>query len=150
MIKIKKPRKKRLNLEEKEQMALIEWAHLHDDIWPYLIHIRNEGKRSKAEGAKAKRMGLMKGVSDLFLAKPTRIRLVDELLSEETKKVGCIVINYSGFWIELKSKHGKPTNHQLNFLDKMKLERYKAAIFYSWTDAAKAICEYLGKDTHGL
>jgi len=116
--------------EEREQIALIEWAHLHDDIWPYLIHVRNEGKRSVAEGAKAKRMGLMKGVSDLFLARP-RWELENNLKA--------------GLWIELKSKKGRLTPSQNKFLDLMESTGYMASVAYSWTDAANAILEYLGK-----
>lgn len=117
--------------EEAEQCALIEWARLHNDIWPYLIHIRNEGKRSLAEGARAKRMGLMKGVSDLFFAKP---------------KIWAYGEEYNhGFWIELKSQKGKPSKEQLDFLRKMEIERYETGIFYCWTDAANAILEYLGE-----
>lgn len=144
MLKIKKPRKKRLNLEEKEQMALIEWAHLHDDIWPYLIHIRNEGKRSLAEGAKAKRMGLMKGVSDLFFAQAVAI------VKKNTDGKITDINMYHGFCIELKSKKGKLSEEQKEFLERMNGQYYQTGVYYSWTDAAKAICEYLGKDSHGI
>ncbi len=120
--------------EEREQCALIQWARLNDDIWPYLIHIRNEGKRSLAEGARAKRMGLMKGVSDLFFAKHRNVTSVFEGGDVE-----------GGLWIELKSKNGKPSKEQLDFLRKMEIEGYETGIFYCWTDAANAILQYIGE-----
>lgn len=126
----------KLKPEEQEQIALLEWARLHHDIWPYLIHIRNEGKRSIYEGAKAKRMGLMKGVSDLFLAKTCYIEINGH--------------DSSGLWIELKSSKGKLRNVQRDFLIRMRNEGYKAITAYSWQEAAKAICDYLGKPYNGL
>jgi len=129
----------RLKPEEREQCALMQWAHLHNDIWPYLIHIRNEGKRSLAEGARAKRMGLMKGVSDLFLAKP-------KVTPDGWNNDGHAEYLYSGgFWIELKSQKGKPSKEQLDFLRKMEIEGYETGIFYSWTEAANAILQYIGE-----
>lgn len=123
--------------EEREQCALIEWASLDDDIWPYLIHIRNEGKRSLAEGARAKRMGLMKGVSDLFFAHAT-YGMKDSLS-------GNPLPFYFGMWIELKSLKGQLTQAQIDFQKKMFGRGYFAHTYYSWTDAANAILEYLGK-----
>jgi hypothetical protein len=120
-----------MKAEEREQIALIEWAHLYDDIWPYLIHIRNEGKRSLAEGARAKRMGLMKGVSDLFFAYPI---VKDEPLYRSY-----------GVWIELKSKKGIVSAEQEAFLNKMFYQGYATGVYYSWPAAANAILGYLGK-----
>lgn len=112
--------------EDFEQIYLIDWAFCQKDVHPYLLHVRNEGKRTLWEGAKAKRMGLKKGVSDLFFAKP--------------------VPPYHGFWIELKSKKGRPTREQLNFLELMESVGYYVGIYYSWQEAPKAINLYLGKN----
>lgn len=131
----------KLKPEEQEQIALLEWARLHDDVWPYLIHIRNEGKRSIYEGAKAKKMGLMKGVSDLFLAIPSYF---------PTNFAPISSINEAGFFIELKSKKGKLSIEQSNFLEEMNEIGYRTGVYYCWTDAAKAICDYLGKSYNGL
>lgn len=134
--------------EEREQCALIEWARLHDDIWPYLIHIRNEGKRSLAEGARAKRMGLMKGVSDLFLAFPICKKIKIPPKTEYNPDMflpadGMYWLH--GMWIELKSQKGKPSLEQVEFLHKMHNQSYSTGIYYNWTEAANAILEYLGE-----
>lgn len=116
--------------EDFEQIALMDWAACHPLITKYLFHIRNEAKRSYGEGIKAQRMGLKRGVSDLFLAYPRN--------------------NYSGFWIELKRPKTKEhpagvlNSYQKNFLLAMEDVGYKTGVFYSWIDAAKAIAEYCG------
>jgi hypothetical protein len=116
--------------EDFEQIALMDWAECYPAIDKYLFHIRNEGKRSYAEGIKAKRMGLKRGVSDLFLAYPRE--------------------PYAGFWIELKRPKTKDhpagvlNAYQRDFLLAMDEKGYKTGVFYSWTDAAKAIAEYCG------
>lgn len=112
-------------LEQEEQIALLKWASLYNDIAPFLIHIRNEGKRSLREGSIAKKMGLKKGVCDLFFARPSK--------------------NFHGFWIELKVGNNKLKKVQKEFMQRMKNENYQIGVFWSWTDAAKAISHYLEK-----
>lgn len=116
--------------EQFEQIYLMDWAFNYPDIYPFLIHIPNEGKRTPITGAIAKKMGLKKGVSDLFLAYPTK--------------------EYSGFWIELKAAKGKPTREQLSWIELMESVGFKAGVYYGWIEAAKAINIYLGKVTKGL
>ena len=116
--------------EDFEQMYLIDWASLDNDIKPFLIHIRNEGKRTIGEGAKAKHMGLTRGVSDLFFAKPNGA--------------------YHGFWIELKAPKGKLSAYQKIWLEKMKMVGYKAEVYFGWVSAAKALSDYVGKPYKGL
>jgi hypothetical protein len=115
--------------EEYEQMCLIDWAQTKKHIYPYLIHIRNEGKRSISEGARAKRMGLRRGVSDLFLAIPSNGK--------------------HGLWIEMKSPktitscEGKVTREQLFFLDLMNENNYATLVAYGFDEALKGINDYL-------
>jgi hypothetical protein len=60
----------------------------------YLFHIRNGGSiKSAREGMKFKRMGVRKGIPDLFLSIPH--------------------IDWHGFYIELKKKGGKPSLEQV-------------------------------------
>ncbi|MFJ5346675.1 MULTISPECIES: VRR-NUC domain-containing protein [Pectobacterium] len=82
--------------ELEEQAALIEWADKTVingiKIGDYLLHIPNEGKRGPKAARDAKRLGIKKGVPDLFLALPRG--------------------GYAGLWIEMKAKGGKLSAQQ--------------------------------------
>lgn len=117
--------------ESGEQQALIEWAdlqaHKHKEL-KMLVHIPNEGKRSREYGAELKRMGLRAGFPDLFLAVP---KLVDGVL-------------YGGLFIELKVKGNKCTENQKKWLRRLSEQGYKTEVCYGCSEAIKVIKEYLG------
>lgn len=77
------------------QIQCVKYFDMQYAYWSqYLYHIRNGGSiKSAREGLKFKRMGVRKGVPDLFLSLPTN--------------------EYHGFYIELKKKGGKPSEEQL-------------------------------------
>ena len=55
--------------ETQEQIALMEWAAVMQGRYAelaLLFHIPNEGKRSYQVGGQMRRMGLKRGVPDLF------------------------------------------------------------------------------------
>jgi hypothetical protein len=56
--------------EWREQAALVEWMKWQPYIKKHIINIRNEGRRTHAQANVAKMMGLRKGASDLFIARP--------------------------------------------------------------------------------
>jgi len=99
-------------LEDKELEAAFDYIRLKG--WNHFTwHCPNESARSPRLGAKLKRMGLLPGVSDIFIAKPMR--------------------NYSGAFIELKSlqktqQYGKPTPAQLAFIRTMNEHGYYATV----------------------
>lgn len=113
--------------ETEEQAALIEWADktVIDGICigDYLIHIPNEGKRGPKAARDAKRLGLRKGVPDLFLALPRG--------------------GYAGLWIEMKSMDRKPTADQNQWIKRVNEIGYIAKIEFSCNDAVKTITEYI-------
>lgn len=113
--------------ETEEQAALIAWADktVIDGICigDYLIHIPNEGKRGPKAARDAKRLGLRKGVPDLFLALPRG--------------------GYAGLWIEMKTLGGKPTPDQDHWLHKMNEIGYLATIKFSCVEAMKTITGYI-------
>ncbi|AJJ54868.1 VRR-NUC domain protein [Yersinia pseudotuberculosis IP 32953] len=113
--------------ETEEQAALIEWADktVIDGICigDYLIHIPNEGKRGPKAARDAKRLGLRKGVPDLFLALPRG--------------------GYAGLWIEMKSSKGHVNNNQNCWLSKLGDIGYKVDVSYSFLSAKGAIISYL-------
>jgi hypothetical protein len=87
------------------------------------MHFANERKCSPTQGAMLKAMGVMPGVSDLFLAYPMG--------------------RYSGFWMELKAPGKKPTQVQREFLQRMRDVGYCADWYDNWETARDAILEYL-------
>lgn len=117
-----------MKYEEQEQIALIEWFSLkYPSFLIDLHHSPNEAKRSVGEWAKLKRMGLKKGFSDIFIAVPRN--------------------DYHGLFIELKSKrangkYGKPTEEQVDFINRKAELGYCAYICYGLDDAMDRISEY--------
>lgn len=126
--------------EDKEQMAVIEWASfqpLHNGaiskIGDYLIAIPNEGKRSPKAGNKFKKLGLKPGVSDLFLALP---------------RSGC-----HGLWIEMKKQRqhfrgiaeqaAAVTESQRDWINRMNRTGYDAYVCYGADEAIRTIKNYL-------
>ncbi|MCW6608454.1 VRR-NUC domain-containing protein [Yersinia ruckeri] len=124
-----KVRKVNHQAETEEQAALIEWADktVIDGICigDYLIHIPNEGKRGPKAARDAKRLGLRKGVPDLFLALPRG--------------------GYAGLWIEMKILNGKPTPDQNHWLKRVKDAGYVAYVCHSANQAENIILEYIPK-----
>ncbi|HEN3632629.1 TPA: VRR-NUC domain-containing protein [Yersinia enterocolitica] len=127
-----KVRKVNHQVETEEQAALIAWADktVIDGICigDYLIHIPNEGKRGPKAARDAKRLGLRKGVPDLFLALPRG--------------------GYAGLWIEMKSSKGQIDNNQNCWLVKLTDIGYKVDVFYSFLSAKDAIISYLSNDKY--
>ena len=88
-----------------------------------LYHVPNEGKRSKATGARLKQLGLKSGVPDVCL--PTAHG------------------GYIGLYIEMKVKPNKPTENQKEWLRDLRGAGHFTAVAYSFEEAQKLIEEYL-------
>lgn len=114
--------------ESEIQCAIFEWAcrqrYAQGFIGDYLIKITNEGKRTRITGHRMKMEGLKAGVSDLFLAIPTK--------------------KLSGLWIEIKKEGGALSYNQILWLERMILMGYGAFIAYSVDKCINAIKGYLG------
>ncbi|HEI6729928.1 TPA: VRR-NUC domain-containing protein [Yersinia enterocolitica] len=117
--------------ETEEQAALIEWADktVIDGICigDYLIHIPNEGRRGPKAAKDAKRLGLRKGVPDLFLALPRG--------------------RYAGLWIEMKVGDGKLSQQQDIWLQKLSSAGYNAVCCFGFTEAVRTVENYLTKSS---
>lgn len=116
--------------EEQEQIALMQWAKLQENVYPelaMLFHIPNGGKRSRTEAARFKAAGVKAGVPDLFLPVPRG--------------------NYHGLWIEMKIKPNKPTQNQLDWIFNLRERNYACEICYSFLEASEAILRYLKNQT---
>lgn len=118
--------------EEEEQQALFRWLDFAANSNPELrlmIHIPNEGKRTKAAGARLKSVGLRKGVPDLFLPIPKG--------------------NFHGLWIEMKRVKGSKTSKdQKEWIEALKGQGYFTAICFGWLEAKETIERYMKGEQH--
>ena len=111
--------------ESNEQIAAMDWLRAqHPKIAEHTLHIGNERKASYYAGYIMKRMGVLKGASDLFMAYP----------------MGC----YHGLFVEVKSKIGRPSAEQKAFIERMRAVGYKAEICYGAEEVINTMKEYLG------
>lgn len=118
---------KQLKCEAAEQAKLFRWADFMSAKYPLLslmYHIPNGGSRNKIEAYNLKLQGVKAGVPDVFLPVPCG--------------------KYHGLYIEMKYDKNKPTEKQTKYLKALSEQGYGVAVCYTWEDAAKAICKYLG------
>lgn len=113
--------------ESEEQQALFHWAEAVMYMYPELIllhHIPNEGKRSKAYGAKLKKEGLKEGVPDIHLPIARG--------------------PYHSLYIEMKRRSDSVTSHaQRRWLRHLRKYGNAAYVCHGWEEAVKVIVEYL-------
>jgi hypothetical protein len=110
--------------ESNEQIAAMDWLRAqHPNIALHTLHIGNERKASYYAGYIMKRMGVLKGASDLFMAWPNG--------------------GYHGLFIEVKSKIGRPSPEQKAFLQRMSEVGYRAEICYGAEEVISTIKDYL-------
>lgn len=89
-----------------------------------LYHIPNEGKRSRAGGARMVAEGLKKGVPDICLP----------VARGESH----------GLYIELKrERSGKPTPDQLAWMEALMAQGYAVSLCHGWLAASQVILDYL-------
>ncbi|TWP31903.1 VRR-NUC domain-containing protein [Apibacter muscae] len=110
------------HLESKLQQACVSWFNIQ---YPKetIFAIPNGGKRNALEAKIMKGEGVLAGVSDLFIMKPSK--------------------NYSGFFIEMKIGKGKLSEYQKEFLKKAQNKGYKTAVCYSLDDFTKEVNNYM-------
>ena len=108
--------------EAQEQKSLIEWAKWqekqHSEL-KMLVHIPNEGKRSKRYGAELKRQGLKAGFPDLGLFVPRG--------------------NKHALFIEMKVGR----NNQKKWIRALMEQGYEVKVCYSCEEAIQVIKKYL-------
>lgn len=113
-----------LKPEQIIQINLVNWFNYkYPELEEDLCHIANERKCSVNEGRILKRMGVKKGICDLFLAFPTA--------------------KYAGLWLEIKSETGKLTNEQIEFIKRKNQKGYFAIAVWGFEAAKKEIIIYL-------
>ncbi len=110
--------------ESNEQIAAMDWLRLqHPAIAEHTLHIGNERKASYYAGYIMKRMGVLKGASDLFMAWPSG--------------------GFHGLFIEVKSMVGRPSPEQKAFIERMRAVGYKAEICYGAEEVINTMKEYI-------
>jgi hypothetical protein len=110
--------------ESNEQIAAMDWLRTqYPNIAEHTMHIGNERKATYYMGYIMKRMGVLKGASDLFMAWP--------------------ISGYHGLFIEVKSKVGRPTAEQKAFLQRMREVGYKAEVCYGAEEVINTMTKYL-------
>jgi hypothetical protein len=140
------PRKRKNNIEDQHQRALIKWAaharlpdlpHIEpgSTVADYLFAIPNGGGRSKVEAALLKAGGVKAGVWDLLLPLPMH--------------------GSPGLWVEMKapampatditaaSARGTPSKDQIAWGKRMALAGYATAMCWSWEAARNCITAYI-------
>lgn len=114
--------------ESKSQQAVIKWwdmaCHGYGLPKGLLFAIPNGGARDVITGSILKAEGVRAGVPDLFLAKPKRLQ--------------------SGLFIEMKSKGGKVSPQQIEYIKNLSDSGYEVRTCYSSQEAIKVIGQYLG------
>lgn len=116
-----------MNLEISEdqiQQSVIEWCNWHPPLDELVIHIANQRKCSKAYGGHLRKMGLKRGVPDLFVALQNH--------------------GFAGCFIEIKSAKGKLSPYQGEFLLRMKQQGYYVACCNNIDDTIKLLRWYAG------
>lgn len=113
---------KRIPQEWEEHKAFMEWALLHPVVKKYIFKIDNEGQRKTLKRSLITG-GIRKGVSDFFLPYPHNGK--------------------HGLWIEMKSRKGRPSPEQLEWIDKMRALDYVAELANSANKAIEITEKYL-------
>lgn len=112
--------------EAEEQKALIQWAKFQEKKYSelkMLMHVPNEGKRSKRYGAELKRMGLKAGFPDLGLFVPRN--------------------NKHALFLEMKVGRNKCTDNQKKWIRALMEQGYEVKVCYSCEEAIQVIKRYL-------
>lgn len=125
----------RVPLEHQEQATLIKWKLLYQRQIPELECLFAIPNQGAARLKNLQTEGVLKGVSDLFLAVPV----------VKADRLRWAVHAYAGLFIELKRvKGGKVSAEQYAFLARMKFRGYEAIVCYGAEDAWQTILKYLG------
>jgi len=120
------PKRKNVRHEDNEQMALIQWAQTNKVARNFLFFIPNGGDLRPEQLNKLKKMGMVNGVSDMFLAYPCHGK--------------------HGLWVEMKSTidhRPRVSDEQQEWLTRMHTVGYATHVCYGWQNARLVIQDYL-------
>lgn len=107
--------------EDNIKKVIVEYLSASPFYKDYFCSVFNEGKRSSKVNYKAK--GLVKGVSDLLITRPSEVHV--------------------GLWLELKrEKKSKKTEEQTQWLDNHASLGWGTAFAYGLDDALNILNDY--------
>lgn len=106
--------------EQSEQEAFVDYCGI---LGVPVVHVPNEGKRTKSYGAAMKRAGMRKGFPDLFIPLPRG--------------------EYHGLFIEMKHGKNNATDEQIYWLRLLSYNGYKVAIAREFEGAKAVLNDYL-------
>lgn len=110
--------------ERQEQLTVMDWMRLQNPwLVNHTIYIMNERRASLHAGKLMNRMGRLAGASDLFIAYPTS--------------------KYYGLFLELKTKTGRASPKQLEFIERMNKIGFYAVVAHGADEAIDIIKRYL-------
>lgn len=115
-----------MNQEHHAQAAVMLWAKVNERQFPELkwLHaIPNGGHRNIKVAQKLKAEGVKAGVPDLCLPVPRQ--------------------GFSGLYIEMKIAPNKPTPNQIEWLEGLRQNGFKAIVCYGSNQAIAALQHYL-------
>lgn len=134
-------------LEDAEQKAFFEWCRLPSILKKYpqleFIYSSQSGMKfnNAIAGARAKSLGMRKGVPDICLPVP-RWRYCPN-------QCGAKRFIYAGLYIEMKrpavkgASKGRASKEQNEMIDFLNAQGYKAVVCYGATQAIECVQEYL-------
>lgn len=120
--------------ESQHQMAVMKWTQ-QESIrrkWPelkLLFHIPNERYCTPQQGKNLQRMGVKRGVPDLFLPVPRG--------------------RYKGLWLEMKTERGTTTDDQEWWGRQLQGQGYMWEVCHGWESAVRVLEWYLSLVTAG-
>jgi len=110
--------------EDIEHIKTVDWfRYEYPELKEDFHHFANQRKCTPMEGRKLKRMGVMRGVSDFFLAVPRH--------------------GHHGLWVELKAGAGRLSPEQKEFIKRKNANGYLAIPAWGYDEAKNIIKEYL-------
>lgn len=117
------PKKRRQYPEHDLQVACLKWFKLQYPEYWFIHHIPNERKQSPIAGKRAKDLGTLAGVADVFLP---------------VAKKG-----FHGFYFEFKSKKGAMTEAQVKFKFEVEKQGYEYELVRDFNDFKVLINNYI-------
>lgn len=108
--------------EKHHQQAVIQVIRMYR--WGNLLFaIPNGGKRDKGTAINLKREGVLPGIPDLFLA--------------------CAANDFHGLFIEMKFGKNKPTQLQIECMERLTKNGYLCVVCYTAEEAINIITDYM-------